>query len=156
MVMHKKVFNTKSSEQTVKIGQRIGQNLRGGEVIELASDLGGGKTTFTRGLAKGFGSDDPVASPTFVINFIYSRPDGKQLWHFDFYRLTEPGVVAHELAEAEADSNNVLVVEWGEIVHDVLPAERVRMHIATTGDEDREITCEYPEDLNYLFSGVSS
>ena len=57
-----------SIEDTERIAALLGSNLRGGELIELASDLGGGKTTFTRGLVRGGGSDDSVASPTFTIS----------------------------------------------------------------------------------------
>jgi tRNA threonylcarbamoyladenosine biosynthesis protein TsaE len=63
---------SKDAEQTENIAHLIGARLRGGEVIELVSDLGGGKTTFTRGLADGAGSKDIVASPTFIVSKVYT------------------------------------------------------------------------------------
>src|SRR5690606_22283628 len=60
----KLLVETNSSNETERLAEQLGKKLRGGEVIELISDLGGGKTTFTRGLAKGVGSSDRVASPT--------------------------------------------------------------------------------------------
>jgi tRNA threonylcarbamoyladenosine biosynthesis protein TsaE len=59
---------TKNADETVALGQKIGQQLQGGEVIELISDLGGGKTQLVRGLAAGMGSTDQVQSPTFTIS----------------------------------------------------------------------------------------
>ena len=150
---HHKI-TTKSTEETIHIGEAIGNKLRGGEVIELSSDLGGGKTTFTRGLAAGFGSTDPVASPSFTINYVYGRPDGKELWHFDFYRLSDPGIVASELAEAQNDSNNVIVVEWGEVVHDVLPKERILINVKTLDEDTREVTFSLPKQFEYLLQDV--
>jgi tRNA threonylcarbamoyladenosine biosynthesis protein TsaE len=123
--------------------------LRGGEVIELVSDLGGGKTTFVRGLARGMGSRDTVTSPSFTLSNHYSS-DRLTLYHFDFYRLGEPGIMRDELAELLHDSKSVVVVEWADIVEDVLPADRLTIRINATGDESREFECEYPETLRYL------
>lgn len=140
-----------SPEVTKRLGERIGQQLRGGEVIELVSDLGGGKTTFVSGLSQGFGSSDPVASPSFTISYVYGRSDGKQLYHFDFYRLTEAGVVASELAEVVEDPNVVVAVEWGEIVHDVLPESRITLTIKAKTETERQLEFNYPKKYGYLF-----
>src|SRR5690606_23307454 len=88
---------TNSPEQTEQFAQILASKLRGGEVIELVSDLGGGKTTFTRGLVGGLKSTDTVASPTFTISREYTG--GRlHVYHFDFYRLGEAGIVGDELA----------------------------------------------------------
>lgn len=118
------------------LAERLGNLLKGGEVIELVSDLGGGKTTFVRGLARGIGSDDPVSSPTFTINHVYKGTD-VTLYHFDFYRLAEAGVMSEELAEILQDPHGATVVEWGGIVEDVLPADRLTITITATGEESR-------------------
>lgn len=138
-----------SSAATEGIAQRIGERLRGGEAIELVSDLGGGKTTFTRGLARGAGSHDKVGSPTFTLSREYTCPKFT-ITHFDFYRLGEAGIVADELAEVIGDPAYVAVVEWGDIVHDVLPENRLTVRIAQTGDDTRLLTFEYPAELKYL------
>lgn len=145
---------TKSQKETEDLAEKIGLKLLGGEVIELISDLGGGKTAFTRGLARGFGSRDHVASPSFTISYVYGRPDGKQLHHFDFYRLQDAGVVGAELAEVQADPDTVVVVEWGEVVHDVLPEQRLVITIKRIGETNREFLCRYPEELGYLFADI--
>lgn len=105
-------------------------------MIELVSDLGGGKTTFVRGLARGIGSDDPVSSPTFTINHMYKGTE-VTLYHFDFYRLVEAGVMREELAEILQDPKGVTVVEWGGIVEDVLPTRKLVITITATGEESR-------------------
>jgi tRNA threonylcarbamoyladenosine biosynthesis protein TsaE len=123
--------------------------LRGGEVIVLVSDLGGGKTAFARGLARGMGSNDHVASPTFTISREY-KADKLTMYHFDFYRLNEPGVVAAELEEFIHDPNAVVVIEWGAIVEDVLPEHKLVVNIERTGETTRHFTLRCSKELAYL------
>jgi tRNA threonylcarbamoyladenosine biosynthesis protein TsaE len=145
------IWQTASSslEETGKLAVGLGSKLHGGEVIELVSDLGGGKTTFVKGLALGMGSSDQVTSPTFTLNNVYKA--GKlTLYHFDFYRLLEPGIMTEELAEILEDPQAVTVVEWAGIVEDVLPAGRLTIRIAATGETARSFSFEYSESLAYL------
>jgi len=143
-----------SSENTEQLGRSIGSRLRGGELFVLQSDLGGGKTTFTRGIVAGTGSDEPVASPTFTVSRIYDSPVGK-IHHFDFYRLQEPGIIAHELAEILDDRQAILIIEWSDIVADSLPEDRlVQITIQQTGDESRDITMQIPPMYAYLAEGL--
>lgn len=141
------------SEQTERLAAAIGANLRGGEALELVSDLGGGKTTFTRGLVRGAGSEDRVGSPTFTLNREYAAPKFA-IAHFDFYRLSEAGIVADELAEVIGDPHYVAVVEWGDIVHDVLPEKRLAIRFTQTGGDTRTLSFEYPAELDYLMKGL--
>lgn len=140
-----------SSDETVRLAAAIGNRLHGGEVIELISDLGGGKTTFVRGLAVGMGSTDKVASPSFTISRQY-KAGGKTLYHFDFYRLQDAGIVANELAEVVGDSQAVVAVEWADIVENVLPADKLTVSVRSTGETARELTFTYPESLSYLIA----
>jgi tRNA threonylcarbamoyladenosine biosynthesis protein TsaE len=142
-------INSTSSAHTEQLGRAIGSKLRGGETLELRSDLGGGKTTFVRGLAAGFGSADTVGSPTFTILRQYQAGD-KTVYHFDFYRLNDPGLVANELAEVVGDPLAVVVVEWADVVSGVLPADAVTITIKSTGENERAFTIEYPETKGYL------
>lgn len=118
----------------------IGSLLEGGEVIECQSDLGGGKTTLVSGIAEGFGSLDPVSSPSFTICNTYKRADSKQLQHFDFYRLNEPGIMKDEISEVAGDLDSVVVVEWGDSVRDVLPEDRVQISITSVSENERLIS----------------
>ena len=144
-----------SSAQTERLAESLGRRLRGGEVIELTSDLGGGKTTFTRGLVRGTGSTDRVGSPTFTLSREYTAPKFT-VAHFDFYRLGEAGIMADELDELIGDPAYVVVVEWGDIVHDVLPAGRLTVRFTLTGEEARRITMTYPPGLEYLMEGLDA
>lgn len=149
-----KIWQTRSisSADTEALGEYIGSRLQGGEVIELVSDLGGGKTTFTRGLARGAHSADAVASPTFTISREYRTPNFT-IVHFDFYRLSEAGIVAEELREYAGDTQTVVVVEWGDAVQDVMPAARLRVEITHAGESVRDIRCTYAPQLDYLIPG---
>lgn len=135
-------------EDTEAMAEKVGRALKGGEVIELVSDLGGGKTTFVRGLARGFGSQDKVASPTFTLSRVYEASE-RAMHHFDFYRLPEPGLMNEALADVLADQRNVVVVEWADIVKDILPEERLTITIehAAVG---RRFIFHCPKALNYL------
>ncbi len=127
--------------------------MRGGEVIELASDLGGGKTTFVRGLARGMGSKDKVTSPSFTVSKVYHA--GKlQIHHFDFYRLNEAGLLEHELDELMGDKDVVVVVEWADIIQHVLPSRHMRIQIKATGESTRLLTFEYPQSLSYMMETI--
>ncbi len=152
--MIEKSFICSSVEQTIQLGENIGKNIRGGEVIELISDLGGGKTTFVSGLAKGFNSKDPVSSPSFTISNLYTSKDGKQMHHFDFYRLAEAGIVGNELKEVEGDPDYVVVIEWGDIVHDILPKDRIQIDIKNLDEEKRSFRLKISEKHKYLISNL--
>lgn len=144
-----------SSEHTEKLAEKIGAQLKGGEVIELISDLGGGKTTFVRGLARGAGSTDRVASPTFTISKVYEAGN-KEIHHFDFYRLGEAGLIGEELSEVLGDPNIITVVEWADIVQDVLPQQRLTITITKTPTDGRDLTFRAPLALDYLIQAVQA
>lgn len=151
------IVESDSFSETENIGSSIGGQLKGGEVIELISDLGGGKTTFVRGLARGMGSADHVSSPTFKLNNIYkaNSPAGElELHHYDFYRLDEAGIVADELAEVINQPNAVVVVEWGEVVQDVLPAQRLTVNLKVVNETERSLILKYPATLIYLIERI--
>jgi tRNA threonylcarbamoyladenosine biosynthesis protein TsaE len=149
-------ISSDSLDVTEHIATTLGSKLRGGEVIALSSDLGGGKTAFVRGLARGMGSDDHVASPTFTIGRQYhAAQTGLTLHHFDFYRLQDPGLMSLELGEVLGDPSAVVAIEWGDVVEDILPAGKLVITIARTGKNSRELVFTYPEDLAYLASHIS-
>lgn len=106
-----------------------------------------------RGLARGAGSTDVVASPTFTISKVYQAPKF-QIYHFDFYRLDDPGLMAAELEEALADPKIVTVIEWAEVVGHVLPVDRLRVEIGQTPSGERELEFSAPAKLNYLLKDI--
>lgn len=144
---------TQNADQTEGLAEKIGRRLRGGEVIELVSDLGGGKTTFVRGLTRGTGSKDQVASPTFTLSRLY-QASKYEIHHFDFYRLDEPGIMQAELAEFVDDPQAVVVIEWADVVGHVLPKDKLTVRIVQTPDGNRELALTCPRKLEYLLEDL--
>ncbi len=138
----------------MQFAAKIGQQLKGGEIIELRSDIGGGKTTLVRGLAKGAGSEDQVASPTFTISRVYNCPKSIRINHFDFYRLDDPGLMRAELGESVTDPQSITIVEWANIVDDVLPKDRLVVEITSTGEDSRHIGLAAGPDHSHVVEGV--
>lgn len=141
-------------EETATLAAKLANNLKGGEVIELSSDLGGGKTTFTRFLVKTLRSQDVVSSPSFTIENIY-RCKNFDVHHFDFYRLEEAGIMGEELDEVLRDSESVAIVEWAGIVNSVLPEKRLRIVIEAPSENERIFELQYPQSLSYLIGGIA-
>jgi tRNA threonylcarbamoyladenosine biosynthesis protein TsaE len=135
---HTLEFFSRSPEQTRRVGMRLGGLLRSGDVICLQGELGAGKTTLVQGLAQGWGSLDPVSSPTFIIVNEYRRPDEGQLFHMDAYRLDS----APEAAELDLDemlSQGSLLIEWPERVQEILPDEHMWISFEYVAEENRQM-----------------
>lgn len=147
---------SKTIEDTLAIGAALGQVLTGGELLELTSDVGGGKTTFTKGLGHGLGCRDTIQSPSFTISRVYDCDRGLQLHHFDFYRLQDAGIMAAELAECIADPLAVVVVEWAGIVDAVLPEKRLRITINAVSETSRIFTIVVPKSAAYVADALAS
>lgn len=125
-----------SDEKMQRLGVAIGQAVSGGEVLELVGDIGAGKTTLTKGIAKALDINEPVQSPTFTISRVYDSPRGLRLAHYDFYRLGEAGIMGNEIREA-VDNDSVVVVEWAGAVDGDLPEDRLAIKIIATSEEER-------------------
>ena len=101
---------------TVTLAGRVASSLRPGDVVLLIGDLGAGKTTFAKALAKALGVSEPVTSPTFTLMRHYPLPGGPTLLHLDAYRLDGPAGL-DELGLSELlDDGAIAVIEWGDIV----------------------------------------
>ncbi len=132
---------THSPEETRSVGMRLGALLLPGDVVCLQGELGAGKTTFTQGLAQGWGSLDAVSSPTFIIVNVYRRANSEQLYHLDTYRLES----APEAEELDIDTmlmRGPLIVEWPERMQSVLPAERLWITLEHFDDDERQLRFE--------------
>jgi tRNA threonylcarbamoyladenosine biosynthesis protein TsaE len=148
------VIVCRSSADTEVFGEALGRKLKGGETIELISDLGGGKTTFVRGLARGARSSDIVASPTFVIEKQYVCPKFL-IQHFDLYRLGGDERLIQQTLHEAIEEGSVVVVEWASQVPGALEVSRLKVELRRTSDSEdtRQILCTFPEGLAYLFEG---
>ena len=102
---------TESPAATEEAGERLGRRLRPGDVVLLKGELGAGKTTFVRGVARGTGSSAPVASPTFQLVRIY--PGRVKLAHVDLYRVEDLSEL-RDLGLDELAGDGAVVVEWGD------------------------------------------
>ena len=129
----------KSEQEMLEYGRKYAGKLKRPAVIELVGDVGAGKTTFVRGLAYGLGVEEPMTSPSFTISKSYALPEGGKLVHYDFYRLPEPGLMMDDLWETINDGENIVVVEWGESIEELLPKERAIIKIEYT-DGGRRIS----------------
>lgn len=133
------VTEIKNESQMLLLGERLGQLVEGGHIIELVGDVGAGKTTLVRGLARGMGVDEPVQSPSFTISRLYDAPDGRHLAHYDFYRLKDPGIMASELADTIGTDNTIVVIEWADSVENTLPDDRLIVSIESPSLESRHV-----------------
>jgi tRNA threonylcarbamoyladenosine biosynthesis protein TsaE len=131
-------FFSRSPEQTRRIGTRLGEVLQPGDVICLQGDLGAGKTTFVQGVARGWGSQDSVSSPTFILVNIYRRGDQARLFHMDAYRLDS----TPEAEELDLDTmlvQGALLIEWPERIKALVPRERMWIGFEYVDEEEREM-----------------
>ena len=133
------ILTINSEAEMMRLAEKIGRSLKGGEVFELIGDIGAGKTTFTKGLAAGLAIDDDVQSPSFTISRVYDVRDGLQLAHYDFYRLDDPGIMANEIADLVSDPTTVTVIEWADLLGGILPDTRIRIRISALSESQRTV-----------------
>jgi len=125
------MITTRGAHETESVGAALGQFLREGDLVALGGDLGAGKTTFVKGVARALGVRHPVTSPTFTIVQEYDGP--VPIAHVDIYRLQRVQEL-HDLGLEEMLDDRVVLVEWGDVVAPLLPPERVDVQL-TIGDE---------------------
>ena len=134
-----------SPQATEHLAARLASQLRAGDVIALRGDLGAGKTTFVRGLARALGVPPAhVTSPTFTL--LHEHAGGRlPLFHWDVYRLPDPAALADLGWDEYLSANGVTVVEWADRIEAALPAERLDVFFAEAANaavenHAREIT----------------
>jgi len=134
-------WTSHSPSETLDVGEKIGHQLTGGEILLLSGPLGAGKTMFVKGLARSLDVDpEEVTSPTFTLVNPYEAR--LRLFHIDLYRLDEGPSAAHavDLDELLSDEKAVIVIEWAERLGNYhLPDKVRRIVISGDGDEPREI-----------------
>jgi tRNA threonylcarbamoyladenosine biosynthesis protein TsaE len=133
-----------SVEQTQRLGMRLGELLTGGELILLEGQLGTGKTTFTQGLALGMEITENINSPTFTILKEYpgqprgeGEPPGPALYHFDLYRLDDPGEIFDLGFEEYFYGHGVCIVEWAEKADFYWPDDHLRIRLKMLSETKR-------------------
>ena len=128
------IYTTNSAAETQKLGEALGKKITKPCIIAFESNLGGGKTTFIQGLAKGLGIKGKIVSPTFVLEKIYNIPKKKfSLYHYDVYRLgADPLLTAEILENAKT---NIVAIEWAEKIKPYLPPKTIWIKI--TGEDNK-------------------
>ena len=130
-------YESGSEEETFEIAKRVADTLKGGETILLEGDLGAGKTTFTKGLAKALGVTEEVTSPTFTLMNVYES--GRlPLCHLDMYRLESADEVEELGLLDTAPENAVKVIEWNKFTD--LTGRVIDVKIVSDGENDRTFT----------------
>ncbi|MGI8686447.1 MAG: tRNA (adenosine(37)-N6)-threonylcarbamoyltransferase complex ATPase subunit type 1 TsaE [Acidimicrobiales bacterium] len=130
---------TKSAEDTRGLGAALALLAEPGDVILLSGDLGSGKTTLAQGFARGLGVADQIVSPTFVLVRLYK---GRlQLIHADAYRMDNLDEVTDLDLPELLDEGGVALVEWGDVIAPMLPADYLDVRIGLgDGDDDRRFS----------------
>lgn len=118
---------SRSADETRALGERLAGVLRPGDVVVLSGDLGAGKTVLAKGIAAGLGVTEPVVSPTFTI--VREYEGDVPLQHLDVYRLDHLQEVIDLGLDELLDGHAVTVVEWGEAVTALLPADRLEVSL---------------------------
>ncbi|OGS36610.1 MAG: tRNA (adenosine(37)-N6)-threonylcarbamoyltransferase complex ATPase subunit type 1 TsaE [Elusimicrobia bacterium RIFOXYD12_FULL_66_9] len=118
----------RSEAETVALGEVLGRNLSPGDLILLFGELGAGKTTLVRGIARGVGFRGRVSSPTFALAHVY-RGNPLTLHHLDLYRLKDADTEELGLEELLADPRGAMVVEWPQAAGR-WPARRVEVRLS--------------------------
>jgi tRNA threonylcarbamoyladenosine biosynthesis protein TsaE len=146
-------FISSSPGQTQRVGARIGELLRPGDLVCLHGDLGTGKTTLVQGMARGWGSARAARSPSFLLVHEYQRPDGMVLFHLDAFRLRTGEFPGLEIEEALG--RGAIVVEWPERLEGILPEERVQVEMWWIDETRRNLRLEgkgaRPEEILRAF-----
>jgi tRNA threonylcarbamoyladenosine biosynthesis protein TsaE len=133
-------FLTKNEQDTQNLGKDFGTKCTGGEVFLLTGELGGGKTQFAKGLARGLAVEANITSPTFNYENIYKGKKGLTLYHFDLYReeVLDPDIAAL-FSEAISDNKAVVVVEWAERAKAIWPKGAKVVNFKWTSESERMI-----------------
>jgi tRNA threonylcarbamoyladenosine biosynthesis protein TsaE len=143
--MEKTVVTLEDTEQeAARFVRSLAPKEAGATLVTLAGDLGAGKTSYTKAVAKTLGIAENVTSPTFVLEKIYVLPEGnifKKLVHIDAYRLNEGSELsALGFADLLQDAGNLIMLEWPERVADILPTPAVALTLEIQEDGSRKIT----------------
>ena len=124
----KEIFETFKPEETFHLGFQMGKEATPGQVVTLEGDLGVGKTVFTQGVAKGLEIEEPICSPTFTIVQVYE--EGRlPFYHFDVYRIGDIEEMDEIGYEDYFYGDGVCLVEWAELIEELLPKNRVALLI---------------------------
>ena len=126
--MDEKKIVIKNEEETKKFGEKLCEKLTAGSIVALTGDLGTGKTTLTKAIAAGLGVTDVITSPTF--NIVKQYDSGRlPLYHFDVYRIGDVDEMYEIGYEEYFFGDGVCVIEWADLIEEIIPDDAVRIEI---------------------------
>lgn len=136
-------FETKKTGESLAKKILKNKNDKKAKVLALEGDLGGGKTTFLQGFAKGLGVKDKILSPTFVLMKKFEIPKNKKFknfYHFDCYRIKSPKeILGLGFKEIISDPQNIIAVEWAERIKGILPSNKTLLKFNFLNKKNRKI-----------------
>lgn len=135
-------YISKSEQDTINFAKNYAQDLKPGDIIVLSGELGSGKTKFVQGVLENFNLQDEISSPTFTIVNEYNS-DTVNIYHFDVYRL-EDSDEFFAIGGEEYFSKGVCLIEWGELIEDILPKPYTKISFSKSDDDVsyRKLTIE--------------
>jgi tRNA threonylcarbamoyladenosine biosynthesis protein TsaE len=134
---------SRSHDETLAAGERLGARLGAGAVVACIGALGAGKTCFVQGLARGLGVQSPVTSPTFVL--VNQYRGRLPVYHVDAYRTETLSELLDVGIEELLHGDGVTVIEWADKLLPLLPSRTITVTITGLGDEPRLIVIEDPQ-----------
>ena len=139
--MEKKEILMKNEEAVRDFGREMGKNLSSGSIVALTGDLGTGKTTLTKAIAEGLGVTETITSPTF--NIVKQYESGRlPLYHFDVYRIGDVDEMYELGYEEYFFGSGICVIEWAELIDEIIPEEAIRIQIGYgRGEGERIYRC---------------
>ena len=133
-------FHTKSEQETIQLGDKIGSLLKKGDIIAMQGTLAAGKTTITKGIARALGITDTITSPTFcLISEYYGR---MPLYHMDVYRLDGREDFINLGTDDMLYGDGVCIIEWSEKIMEELPSNTIILKLTPQEDGSRIIEIE--------------
>ena len=136
--MEEKVIYIKNEQETRRFGHKLAVELVPGTVVALIGDLGTGKTSLTKAIAEGLGIEDTITSPTF--NIVKEYDTGRlPLYHFDVYRIGDIDEMYELVYEEYFYGEGVSIVEWADLIEEIIPEDAVRIYIEYGREEGERI-----------------
>ena len=132
------MFISNSEDDTLNLGYTFANYLKKGDVITLNGELGSGKTVFVKGVGKFFNIQNEISSPTFTIVNEYNT-EYLNIYHFDVYRISDV-YNFEETVGTDYFSNGICLIEWGEMLDEILPINTIHIDFKKNDDNLRSIT----------------
>ena len=131
-------YQTNNEKDTMNFASRLSAMLRAGDTVLLTGDLGAGKSVLARGVARGFGVEGPMPSPTFTLMIPYVGRDGAKVYHYDLYRLSDPDEYYAAGLDEFIGGDGVALVEWPQMA-ELEPEPALRIDIRRGADDETRV-----------------